>query len=341
MRPTIAVAVSGGVDSLMSAHLLKQSGYRVFGLHFITGFETEPAAIDTLSDQLGIRIDVVDIRNEFKQRVVDYFTATYEACRTPNPCLVCNPTIKFGVLYDMAEKKGAAKLATGHYARVRSDDQGRFHLHKGVDSKKDQAYFLAFLTQRQLSRACFPLGKYSKEQVKMLAAQKGLRPITAQESQDVCFIKGPNYSDFLTSQTGIKSQPGDIVNKNGTVVGRHDGLHRFTIGQRRGINCPASEPYYVLRIDRDNNQLVVGGKHQLLSDRCRVDHVNWIQPPASDAIRVLVKVRYRHAAVPATVHPDRADQAAVHFDAPEAALTPGQGAVFYDGDEVLGGGFIA
>ena len=340
MMPTIAAAVSGGVDSLVTAHLLQQSGHRVFGLHFLTGFESIPVPINRIAEQLHIPVETIDIRDAFKRHVVDYFTATYKACKTPNPCLVCNPSIKFGILYDFARKKGANRLATGHYARITRDSDGRCHLLDGIDSGKNQAYFLAFLSQSQLSRACFPLGELTKSEVRARAAEAGLKPVTADESQDVCFIRGTSYGDFLTCRQGLESRPGEIVDEQGNILGRHEGLHLFTIGQRRGINCPSSEPYYVLQLDRDNNRLVVGSKNRLNVKECRVENINWIQPPSSATIEVQVKIRYRHNAVAATVDLRESGRAMVRFQQPEAAVTPGQGAVFYDNEEVLGGGFI-
>ena len=329
MTATIAVAVSGGVDSLMTAFLLRESGHRVFGLHFLTGYEATPVPIHEIAEQLDIPVEIVDIRDAFKKHVVDYFTRTYQACKTPNPCLVCNPSIKFGRLYDMAHQMGAERLATGHYARLTRNSSGSSHLLKGLDPKKDQAYFLAFLSQAQLARACFPLGELTKTEVKTRAADRGLKPVTGGESQDVCFIKGSNYGEFLTCRLGLAPEPGDIVDEQGRVLGRHKGLHLFTVGQRRGINCPSSEPYYVLRMDRGSNQLVVGSKDGLYATECRVDSINWIQPPANRTINVHVKVRYRHTAVPAAVSILTSGRAVVHFDQPETAVTPGQGAVFY------------
>ncbi len=217
---------------------------------------------------------------------------------------------------------------------------GRFHLLRGIDRKKDQSYFLAFMTQKQLARACFPLGKMTKSDVQRLAKEKGLRPEIKKESQDICFIKDNRYGDFLLQQRDFKAKPGNIVDIKGNILGRHNGLHLFTIGQRRGINCPASEPYYVVRIDIKQNQLVVGLKKDLLSSSCRVSKINWIIEKPSSPLDVYTRVRYRHNAVRSRLIPNGETSATIVFNTPQSAVTPGQGAVFYKDDEVIGGGWI-
>ena len=344
MTSTIAIAVSGGIDSLVSAYLLKQQASDVFGIHFLTGYENHNESrsmkIQTLSRQLDIPVRVVDLKTQFKVMVVDYFSAAYQNGKTPNPCLVCNATIKFGVLLEKARQLGASRLATGHYARVEALQRGRYRLHKGVDENKDQSYFLSRLTQDQLARACFPLGAYTKDQVRELAATQGLQPMIRQESQDVCFIRDATYSDFLIRSTDTCPQPGDIVDTAGHRVGSHSGLHRYTIGQRRGINCPASQAYYVVRIDTRHNRLVVGVKDELVTQSCRVTDINWISGIPEGPMAVDTRIRYRHRAVPSMVSPLGPDDAMVLFDQAQSAVTPGQGAVFYRGDEVIGGGWI-
>ena len=344
MSGPIAIAVSGGVDSLVSAYLLKKQQSDVFGIHFLTGYEKPAeagsAGIKALGRQLDIPVVVVDLKVQFKALVVDYFTAAYRNGETPNPCLVCNPAIKFGALLDEARQLGASRLATGHYARVEGGQGTRYRLRRGVDETKDQSYFLSRLTQDQLMCACFPLGTLTKVKVKALAAAKGLQPVTQQESQDVCFIRDARYADFLVRTTGACPQPGDIVDTAGHRVGTHNGLHQYTVGQRRGINCPASQAYYVVRIDTRRNRLVVGFKEELTVDSCRVLDINWIAGVPDGPMQADTRIRYRHEAVPATVSPVGLDCAVVRFDQPQAAVTPGQGAVFYRGDEVIGGGWI-
>jgi tRNA-specific 2-thiouridylase len=345
MTKAIAIAVSGGIDSLVSAYLLKQQQSDLIGIHFLTGYENPdapgPKDFPAFCRQLDMPVHRVDLSASFKSKVVDYFTAAYQNGKTPNPCLVCNPTIKFGALLEAARQLGASRLATGHYASVVAGQNGRFRLLKGVDENKDQSYFLSRLTQAQLAQAIFPLGTWTKAQVKALAAAKGLHPLTRQESQDVCFIRDSNYSDFLARHTAIQPQPGDIVDTAGRRVGTHNGLHRYTVGQRRGINCPASQAYYVVRIDTRHNRLVVGFKEELTANSCRIKAINWITGIPKGTFAADTRIRYRHRAVPSLVTPIGRGDAQVRFERDLTAITPGQGAVFYQGDEVMGGGWIA
>lgn len=365
MKPLIAIAISGGIDSLMAAYLLKEQGHSIIGIHFITGYEVQPSVhknktgftntdtqlyadakaravhkIAPIASQLGIDIRLFDCSIEFKQTVIDYFTRTYQNGQTPNPCMVCNRSIKFGTILSFARKLGASCLATGHYARIRQDHNGRFQLLKGVDSKKDQSYFLALLTRQQLAQARFPLGEMKKSDVIKLADQKGLAPVTKGESQDICFIKGQAYGDFLTAQPEFEPQPGLIEDTGGNILGRHQGLHLFTIGQRRGINCPASAPYYVVGMDREQNRLKVGFKKDLLSFKCNIVNINWIHKKPAMPMKVHTRVRYRHKAAASTLIPAGAHTAVIRFDTPQSAIAPGQCAVFFKDDEVLGGGWI-
>jgi len=353
MKPLTAIAVSGGIDSLMAAHLLKEKGHNVVGVHFVTGYENplpdngqsahiaESHKIFSIAKQLGIDIKVLDCRIEFKKNVVDYFIQTYRSGQTPNPCMVCNPLIKFGTVFNFARKLGASTLATGHYARIKGDRHGNFHLFKGIDPKKDQSYFLARLTQQHLAGARFPLGHMKKSDVIRLAEMKGFKPVKKTESQDVCFIKGKNYGNFLARHEGFEPKPGLIKDVDGNILGKHKGLHLFTIGQRRGINCPASEPYYVTQMDTRQNVLTVGFKKDLFAPRCNVENINWIQEPPNRPVDVHTRVRYRHTAAASMLIPVNDKTAMVRFEKPQEAITPGQCAVFYKGDEVLGGGWIA
>ena len=340
MKYTTAVAISGGVDSLMSAYLLKQQGHNLIGIHFLTGYEPENPNISEIAAQVGIPYEIIDIQAEFDCEVVDYFAKTYLAGKTPNPCLVCNPRIKFGVIFEKARRFGVNLIATGHYAGIQKDSSGGMHLVRGADRNKDQSYFLAFLTQKQLSRACFPLSNLTKGEVIQQASALGLQPLTRTESQDVCFIQGQSYGQFLHKRLGFEPEHGEIVDENGNVLGMHPGLHLFTVGQRRGINCPAEAPYYVLRLDTRKNRLVVGPKASTMLSKCRVEKINWIQPRPSNDIRVQTRVRYRHQAAASTLLPEKDGFATIVFDQPLSAITPGQGAVFYVEDEVIGGGII-
>lgn len=356
MKQKIAVAISGGIDSLTTAFLLKQDGHDVMGIHFVTGFETDPIdlpdltaplpndlssqnKIKTIEEQLGIPITILDCRKEFQEKVVHYFNSAYVMGQTPNPCLVCNPQIKFGVLLDYAKSAGAGRLATGHYVKKQLDTDGISHLFKGDDPQKDQSYFLAFLSQTQLADACFPLGSMHKSIVKKIAFENGLRPVKDKESQDICFIHGKSYIDFLHEQN-VFLKPGIITDKQGKILGEHKGLHHFTIGQRRGINCPSSAPYYVIQIDAENNRIIVGERQELYSSGCIVKDINWIVKPSSFPLRCSVKIRYQHEPAPATIETDDGKQLNIHFQTPQLSVTPGQGAVFYQENEVIGGGWI-
>ena len=360
MRNCTAIALSGGIDSLVSAALLQDQGHQVIGLHFLSGYEagipSAGASLDKqtfaaiedhsrrtlhpMADQLKIPLHIIDLRIEFRNRVVNYFVETYAKGQTPNPCLVCNPSIKFDVLLKAARALGASKIASGHYARIEMAGDGKSRLLRGIDNKKDQSYFLSRLSQEQLASIILPLGNLTKAHTRRIARRRGLIPVTAQESQDICFIKYGTYGDFLTRQTGFIPKPGPIEDVEGRLLGNHKGLHQFTIGQRRGINIPAVEPYYVVRMDPRRNCLIVGNKKNLFSDQCRVSHINWISGPPDEPTQVMTRVRYRHKAVAATITPIQTDCVEVRFETPEPAITPGQGAVFYRGEEVLGGGWI-
>lgn len=341
----VAVALSGGVDSAVAAALLKEQGHSVIAVHMLTGFLDSPEAgdggrhADRIARALNIPFHVWDLSDEFKREVVDYFICTYSEGRTPNPCVVCNPRIKFGLMMQRAVEMGAERLATGHYARISHDaERSRFLLLKGVDSAKDQSYFLHRLHQDQLARAVFPLGEKRKSGVRELAARLGLGELVSAESQEFCFMGENNYKDFV--ETTIKTSEGDLVDTAGNVLGRHRGIHRYTIGQRRGLNLPSTEPYYVIAIDPSHNRVVVGRRGELLSREMTVEGINWIVPPASETFRCSTRVRFRHKEAPSTVTVLNESEARVVFDTDVRAITPGQAAVFYDDDIVLGGGWI-
>ncbi|QTA81552.1 tRNA-specific 2-thiouridylase [Desulfonema limicola] len=338
--PYIAVAVSGGIDSLAAAWIFKKKGCRLLGIHFTTGYESlNPKQVQHISDQLGIPVKIMDCTREFQNLVINYFINTYKSGKTPNPCLVCNPSIKFGAVFDFARSMNASSMATGHYAGIFKDSQGHYHLLQGKDLKKDQSYFLAFMSQTQLASACFPLGELTKEEVRKQAEEAGLSPPVEKESQDICFIR-ENYKDFLLKYGNIDQQPGIIEDVKGRVIGKHNGLYSFTIGQRKGINCPASEPYYVVRIDIKFNRLIVGFKDDLFVSQCFVKNINWITPPEKLPVSLHVRLRYRHKPVLALVSAENQETVRVEFDIPQSSVTPGQGAVFYKDNEVLGGGWI-
>jgi tRNA-specific 2-thiouridylase len=342
VKKTIAIAVSGGVDSLVSAFLLKQQRHaELFGIHFTTGYESHAVDIPALSQQLGLEIITVDLSEQFTRHVVNYFTATYLSGQTPNPCIMCNQTIKFGALVEAAVQRGATHIATGHYTRIKPDEQGAPALYKGMDRIKEQSYFLAMLTSRQLKNAIFPLGEMTKQEVVAVAHANHLSPPEKKESQDICFIKEPSFAGFIAShtKTGV-FKPGPIVTPAGDIVGQHKGLHCYTVGQRRGLNCPGPAPYYVKEIDMENNHLVVGFKEDLLESHFVVNQVNWLlSTPLEKPMTVEAKIRYSHKGESAQLTPCN-NGITVEFNRPQNAVTPGQGAVFYLKDRVIGAGII-
>lgn len=339
----VAVALSGGVDSLISGFLLKQQYPEVFGIHFTTGYEPRPVDTDFLESQLGFPVHTLDLTREFRLNVVDYFIRSYMSGQTPNPCLVCNQKIKFGVLLDRALALGADALATGHYATIingitRPESAGSW-LEKGADPKKDQSYFLSMLSSRQLSRLIFPLASARKEEVRQIARTRNLVPAVPSESQDICFIHDKNFSDFIIRDQGLKPRGGPIVDTAGKVVGKHKGLHTFTIGQRRGINVPAAKPYYVQCIDMAANTLRVCFKEDLARSELTVDQMNWNYPETASITDVVTKIRYSHQGAPSDLCLEDG-RGTVTFHSPQNAVTPGQAAVFYRGSRVLGAGII-
>jgi tRNA-specific 2-thiouridylase len=301
-----------------------------------------------VADFLSIPHYVVNFEQAFEERVVRPFVARYLAGETPIPCSLCNTQIKFAKLIDTAREIGAERVATGHYARLRRDEAtGRYQLLAGVDRAKDQSYFLFGLTQEQLACSLFPLGELTKEQVRAIARAKKLPVAEKPESQEICFVPSRNYREFieayLTEQgRTLDEPPGEIVSTAGRVLGEHRGLHHFTIGQRKGLGVALGTPLYVIEIDRARNRVVVGPDAELFRQRLVARAVNWIRPVAEgESINAHVKVRHKHTRAPARVEVRANGEAVVEFVAPQRAITPGQAAVFYAGDEVLGGGWIS
>jgi tRNA-specific 2-thiouridylase len=293
-----------------------------------------------IADQLGIPFYVVDFEQEFRRLVVDDFVNEYYSGRTPNPCARCNRLVKFGLLLDKAAGLGADFMATGHYARIEQRDDGFFQLLKGRDPKKDQSYFLFGLTQAQLSRSLFPLGSLTKPEVRELAARFNLRVAEKKESQEICFIPDNDYVRFIEAERSFGDLSGDIVTRDGTVVGRHQGAHRYTVGQRRGLGIAWKEPLYVLGVDALRRRVVVGPKEELYRVDLTAADLNWIMPAPDAEFATTCRIRYRHQPVPCRVTPLEGDRVKVRFDRPEKSITPGQAVVFYQGDRVLGGGWI-
>jgi tRNA-specific 2-thiouridylase len=341
-KKRIMVAMSGGVDSSVSAALLLQQGHEVQGMTMRVWDGPVDVAVDArrVADQLGIPFHLVDLREEFQQRVVKPFCSEYLQGRTPNPCVLCNQAFKFRLLLEQAQALGAEQLATGHYVRVLQRD-GRYLLAKGRSAHKDQSYFLFTLTQAQLSRVCFPLGEMDKDQVRAKASELGLSVAGKSDSQDICFIPDGDYIGFLEGQCATDDLGGEIVHVDGQVLGRHAGTYRYTVGQRRGLGLAWTEPLFVVRIDAALRQVVVGERRHLDVGELIVSDCNWIIAEPSEPLRCRVRIRYRHQEAPATVTVLGEGRCRVVFDAPEKGITPGQAAVFYEDDLVLGGGWIA
>ena len=344
-NPVIAVALSGGVDSLVSGYLLKLKYKHVFGVHFTTGYEKKPVDLILLEKQLGFPVTDIDLSKEFEKKVIQYFVQTYLEGKTPNPCIICNKEIKFGELLRHAQNMGAHFLATGHYATIVNPISfpdkkiSRCYLEKGSDPLKDQSYFLSMLSGKQLEKIIFPLAGMTKEEVKRFARSKHLEPIHLSESQDICFIHDNNFPRFVLQKQEIAPNHGNIIDHDGKIVGRHKGLHKFTIGQRRGIDCPASEPYYVKQVDVKNNVLRVCFKKNLGRKKFKVGQINWNFSDPKTIPEIITKIRYSHNGAVSTLTLNGSCGEVV-FNEPQSAITPGQTAVFYKDARVLGAGII-
>ena len=352
----VVVAMSGGVDSSTAAALLKEQGYDVIGISmqlwdYTEGEKDRPGSCCSLDDlydarrvcdKLNVPFYVVNFEETFSKAVVDYFVEGYLKGETPNPCLKCNQVLKFEVLLRKALELEADFLATGHYARVVYDEgKGRYLLLRGKDLSKDQSYFLFTMTQKQLSKIIFPLGDLTKADVRKLANKFGLNVAEKKDSQEICFAP-EDYPSFIAKYAVHSADTkGEIVDLNGNILGMHQGLYRYTIGQRRGIGVTRGEPLYVLKIDMQKNQLVVGPEQGLFSNSLIAKETNWIGITCPSAeLEALVRIRYRHKGVEAHVAPLDGNRVEVRFKKPEKSVTPGQAVVFYKGDEVLGGGWI-
>jgi tRNA-specific 2-thiouridylase len=341
---SIGVAMSGGVDSSVTATLLKNMGHDVHGFFMALAqpdLDQQVKRVKKVAKHLDIPVTIVDLAGEFKQTVLDYFTQNYFDGKTPNPCIVCNPKIKFGRLLEEILTAGCDLMATGHYARIVRDQEETWHLLKGLDPQKDQSYFLHRLRQEQLARILMPLGEHIKENVYKMAAELGISGVHGAESQDVCFLKNQDLKSFLAQYNEDNNVNGFIVTLDGTVIGQHEGIHNFTVGQRKGLGIPDATPYYVAALDPVQNSVVVGKKEDLYQRELSVGEVNWIGGREPDLQHEFsTRIRYRHKGAPARIMESKNNIYTVRFNEPQLAVTPGQLAVFYNDDEVLGGGEI-
>jgi tRNA-specific 2-thiouridylase len=360
--------MSGGVDSSAAAAILKEQGHELVGFTMQLWNQNRGISVDEngeslpsrccslddvydarrVAEELGFPFYVLNLEREFERDVVQPFVTSYLNGETPIPCVACNSRLKFASLDKLAQSLGCEKVATGHYARVEFDSiSGRHRLLRGLDPQKDQSYFLWELTQDQLSRSLFPLGEMSKPEAREAARRSELAVAEKSESQEICFVPDGDYAGFIDRYLAKENQAdrlpgaGEIVSTSGELMGRHAGIHHYTIGQRRGIGISSAQPLYVTAIDSANNRIVVGSPEELERDEFTAAGVNWIAiENSNEPVRAEVRVRYRHTAAPAEITPLPDHRVRVKFDEPQRAITPGQATVFYRGDEVVGGGWI-
>ncbi|MCP4652689.1 MAG: tRNA 2-thiouridine(34) synthase MnmA [Candidatus Omnitrophica bacterium] len=344
----VMVAMSGGVDSSVAAYLLKQQGHEVIGVTMCLGIPDDTSnkrkccGVEAINDvksvcaQLNIPYYVLDFSNELSKYVIDDFISEYKSGRTPNPCARCNQYLKFGKLLEYAKNLGFNYLATGHYAKIIKTN-GKVKLACPKDSQKDQTYFLYNIRKENLKYILFPLAKYSKNQVRQIAKDANLTVAEKQQSQDICFVPNKNYKEFIVKR--IQSKPGDIVTEDGKILGQHNGIINFTIGQRSGLGIAAKNPLYVLRLNQKNNQVVVGERHNLQSKSLMASNLNFLVDKLPKNISA--KIRYAHKKTPCQITLDKKNNTIkVSFDEPQESITPGQSIVFYSNDIVCAGGTI-
>jgi tRNA-specific 2-thiouridylase len=350
----VLLGMSGGVDSSVAAYLLKEQGYDVVGVTMkvwpqdcVSRAEDKCCGPQAVADArgvahtLGIPHYVVDEANEFEKLVIDYFTSEYRAGRTPNPCVMCNEKLKFGNLLNKARALGASHVATGHYARIETTAGGHAQLKKAVDVKKDQSYFLFSLRQEQLASALLPLGGLTKPEVRAIAKKMGLKTYDKEDSQEICFVPGNDYTAFLKSHLGEKEfHPGGIYFKDGTYMGDHQGMEFYTVGQRKGLGGGHGRPVYVIDIDPATQRVIVGDYDDLQREDCYLSQTSWGESEPAGPIEVTTKIRYNWPEVRAVLHPLPGNRARLEFAEPQRSVSPGQAAVCYQGDRVLGGGWI-
>lgn len=342
------IAMSGGVDSSVAAYLAMEAGFSCIGgtmrLYQPDSDAVSQQVVDaeSVANRLGIDFHTFDFKNEFRCRVMDAFVRAYENGMTPNPCIVCNQQLKFGLFLDKALELGCDYVVTGHYARIKQDEKsGRWAVQKAVDEAKDQSYFLYGLTQHQLSHTSFPLGALTKAQAREIAEAQGFITAKKKDSQDICFVPDGDYFKFMAQHTGHSYPEGDFLDQKGNVVGRHKGAVAYTLGQRKGLGLSMGEPIYVCDKNIAKNTVTVGPNDALMHQSLRANNWFWHTIPSlTEPLRVYAKARSRMTEQPATVYPEKNGFARVEFDEPQRAITPGQAVVLYDGDLIVGGGTI-
>lgn len=340
----VLVGMSGGVDSSVTAAILLENGYDVSGVTLqLCADDDGLNSIDANSvcKNLNISHFTFDLKNDFNSFVVENFIKEYIEGRTPNPCIECNKHIKFGKMIDIATENGFDKIATGHYARITKNDNGRFLLLKAKDESKDQSYVLYNLTQYQLSKSLFPLGEFTKPEIRKMAEDLNLVNANRPDSQDICFVPDGDYASFIERTKGIISETGDYLDINGNIIGKHKGVIRYTLGQRKGLGIALGKPAFVIDKNSTANTVTIGDEEYLFKSEVKVKDVNFIPfDSLNGEMRVTAKLRYRHKAQPATISPDGDNRVIIRFDTPQRAPSSGQAAVFYDEDFVVGGGII-
>ncbi len=340
----VFVAISGGVDSSVAAALLKSQGYNCRGVYMITHDSDVQARQNAAAvcDALGIQLDVLDFRDSFSQ-VIEYFCSRYEKGLTPNPCVYCNRVMKFGLLWEHARQNGAARIATGHYARILKNKDSHC-IYEGIESRRDQSYVLSMIRPEMQEKILLPVGQYTKQQVRAFAEEFSLPTASAPDSQEICFIPDNDYACFLESRIDTASLAGDVIDEQGKVLGTHDGIHRFTIGQRRGLGIAMLKPVYVTNIDPHKKTVTLGPKESLYTKKLTAHDFNWLSAVPAAAVKAKVKIRYNNTGKTADIKPLPGGKLEALFDEPVMAVTPGQAAVCYTRDHrgwrMLGGGWI-